>query len=682
MQFGRTNLLSLAILVLDSLAAVAAPLPATSEKPAWAGGEFHNPGVYCQIVNEQRYEWIPTQDVTFTIQPNGRVQIHAPQTKKSFNGANDCHRFIYDHLHKRLTAADEAALFGDGLQLPPGNYGFAIFWLNAKSYDEVFQRPWDLTCNPETYRANSTDVDYVNLSVVPLVRAAVAATVSRELTAPRELKLPDDLQRVSWLPHYQVLPYELKLPPDKGFGVTRVLWDIPLEEVYKKVTHIQYSYAALDSVPDNRKWKTKQALDNSGKLATVEWLIKNQSLDKDFITVAEMDENFGNHGVADHAARAQQVFAGIYQRMQTERGVTSPNQVRLYDDYFSALEGYDNSVSFLFNYDGPRLEAGLASEAKARQRIFNGKFEDCFYFSKGAYKYRNWLEGGYLDSYAHSPEGIRIYNEIYNYERKYMAAPDRRVLKFSWSNAEGVNSNMYRSGTKSRLHFENGDIIRQDVVAWPFHMMLDESFWGLLLGQDFVLWHSNVTLVQDPLTFRDSWASGAGKTQWQPTGGKIVDFDSRDPAQPQRYHSDQGQFPPNPHVGESGAFAGAWMVGQITAVSDRTSKTLEYAPFQYTVAGGSSQTGYFDSDNPHHGALGNAKLSRYGVANYGQANIIKTYEAKKPICLYAAGKDGSAAIYQNIYCGLTETNQVTIQTPAGARSFQVIGNTLHVILLD
>ena len=223
----------------------------------------------------------------------------------------------------------------------------------------------------------------------------------------------------------------------------------------------------------------------------------------------------------------------------------------------------------------PRLEKGLSSEEMAAKRISNdGQFSDCYYFSKGAYKYRNWMEGGYLDSFAHLPEGIRIYNEIYNYERKYMAAPDRRVLKFSWSNAEGVNSNMYRSGTKSRLHFENGDIIRQDVVSWPFQMMLNESFWAILLGNDFVLWHSNVPLVQDPLTFRDSGASGAGKTQWQPTGGEIVDFNPQDPAQPQRVHSDKGQFPNNPHVGESGAFAGAWLVGQITAVSDRTSKTL------------------------------------------------------------------------------------------------------------
>src|SRR5690606_15558373 len=105
-----------------------------------------------------------------------------------------------------------------------------------------------------------------------------------------------------------------QLPPDKGFGVTRLLWDIPLEQVYDKVTHIQYSYGELDSVPASKKWKTKQALDHSANLASNEWLIADHPMDGDFITAAEMDENFGTRGVKDHAERAQQVFEGIYHR--------------------------------------------------------------------------------------------------------------------------------------------------------------------------------------------------------------------------------------------------------------------------------------------------------------------------------------------------------------------------------
>jgi hypothetical protein len=263
-----------------------------------------------------------------------------------------------------------------------------------------------------------------------------------------------------------------------------------------------------------------------------------------------------------------------------------------------------------------------------------------------------------------------------------MAAPDRRVVKMGWSNAEGVSSEMFRAGTETRLHFPNGDIIRSVEVAWPFHMMLNESFWTILLAHDYLLWHSSVPLVTGIQHFGDSWAAGAGPTQWQPTGGSIVNYNPNDPNHPQRTSSPLGQFPNNPHLGESGAFGGAWLVSQLTTASDRISQTLEYCSFSYRINGGSPQTGYYNSNNPSNGSLGNAKLSRYGVANYGQANIVKTYEARKPICVYTAGANGSAVIYHNPYCGLADVNEVTVSTPLGTRIFQVTGNSLHVFYVN
>jgi hypothetical protein len=669
---GFGSLFLLAFLLLTSRGTAEESFPDT-RKAAGERPSFNNPGVYRKVVQQALYEWIPTQDVTFSVAPDGKVAILAPPTKKSFNGAIDCRPFAYSHAHTRLTAADRTALFGDGLRLPPGNYGFAILWLNAADYDEVLAQPWNLTDNPDTFRGNSTAPDYVNISVIPL------APPRTSTGAVREVVLPYDLQRVSWLPHYQLLPHVLTLPPDKGFGITRLLWDIPLAQVYEKVTHIQYVYAALDQVPANRKWKTKQGLDDHGALASNEWLIANHPLDRDFITVAEMDETFGSRGIPDHAQRAQQVLAGIYQRMERELGVTSPSQTRLYDDYFSALEGYDNSASFPYGFNPQVLTEGLANQEMARRTYREGHLlSTCRYFSENAFRYRNWLQGGYLDSFARTPEGVRTYNEIYNYERKFMAAPDRKVLKFGWSNAEGCNSAMFRSGTRTRLHFENGDIIRQDVVAWPFHLMLNESFWALLLGNDYVLWHSNLPLVQNPHAFRDSGAAGAGNTLWQPAGGQAVVYTPDAPGQPQQVRDPRGQFPENPHLGESGAFAGAWLVSQLTAVSDRTSKSVEYATFFYRLNGGLRQSGYPSSDTPQKGVLGNARLSRYGTANYGQANIVGMYERKKPICVYTEGHDGGAVIYHNVHCGLTDRNDVTVTTETGTKTLSVVGNNLHV----
>jgi hypothetical protein len=213
-------------------------------------------------------------------------------------------------------------------------------------------------------------------------------------------------------------------------------------------------------------------------------------------------------------------------------------------------------------------------------------------------------------------------------------------------------------------------------------MMLNEAFWAILLGHDYVLWHSSVPLVTTIENFTDSWAAGAGPTLWQPTGGQITNYDPNNSAHPQRSSSPVGQFPANPHMGESGAFAGAWLVSQLTTASDRISQTLEYCSFSYRINGGAVQTGYYNSNDPIQGSLGNAKLSRYGASNYGQHNIVKSYEARKPICIYGSGANGSAIIYQNVYCGLTEVNEVTVNVRVPMGVFTVTGNSLHVFYLN
>jgi hypothetical protein len=648
-----------------------------NEPLVWA----ENPGVYSAHEAGMLFEWIPTLEVTFEVTADGRVKLKLPATKKSLDGNNDLQPFVFDATHTRLSEAERTALLGDGLKLPPGNHGFAVLWAKADNYDALTNDPWTLFGNPATFAANSGQVDYVNISLVPET-TRLESVVFGASTQGHEIGLPKDLQRVAWLPHYQVLPYELTLPPRKGFGVTRILKDVPFDELYKRVTHIQYAYSELDLVAPSKKWRTLRAYQNDGGPASVQWVVDNAVIDKDFITAAELDENFGNRGEASHTQMAQDCLKGIYGRLKSEGGANSPAETRLYDDYFGALAGYDNAVSFRYAFDGDKFRTGLSSEDQARRRA---EGDLSAYFSNGAYAYRNWNEGGYLDSFVRVAEGTRLYNVIYDQEKKHMAAPDRRVLTFGWTNAEGVNAENYRSGSKFRLHFPEGDIIRQDVVAWAFHTMVNESFWALLLGEDYVLWHSSVPLLQDIHTFRDSWsagADGANGTKWQPNGGEVVTYDPSNPTQPGRVEDPQGQFPNNPHLGESGAFAGAYLYGQIAAVEDRVSESVSYCSFTYQGSDGLSQNGYPNGPTPKAGSLGNAELSRFGVANYGQDNIVASFEQKKPICVLTRGKQGSAVIFHRPFAGLAETTTVTLTTPSGeAKTFSVAGNTLHVLAL-
>lgn len=650
----------------------------TNEPLVWA----ENPGVYEARAAGLLFEWIPTLEVTFAITDDGRVKLVLPATKKSLDGSNDLKPFVFDATHTRLRADDLAALLGDGLALPPGNHGFAVLWAKADAYDALTADPWNLFANPATYPQNSGQVDYVNISLVPETTKLPSASFSAG-TAGHEIVLPKDLQRVAWLPHYQVLPYKLSLPARKGFGVTRILKDVSLDALYERVTHIQYAYSELDLVAASKKWRTLRAYQNDGGPASVQWVIDNAIIDKDFITAAELDENFGNRGEANHTQMAQDVLKGIYNRLKAEAGASSPADTRLYDDYFGALAGYDNAASFRYEFDATKLRAGLSSEDQARRRTDGGVSA---YFSNGAYDCRNWNEGGYLDSFVRVAEGTRLYNLIYDQEKKHMAAPDRRVLTFGWTNAEGVNAENYRSGSKYRLHFPDGDIIRQDVVGWAFHTMVNESFWALLLGEDYVLWHSSVPLLQDIHTFRDSWAAGAqgdNGTKWQKTGGEIVAYDPSNPSHPSRVEDPKGQFPNNPHMGESGAFAGAYLYGQIASVEDRVSESVAYCEFTYQGADGLSQNGYPDGAKPKLGSSGTAELSRFGVASYGQDNIVGMFEQKKPICVVTRGKQGAAVIFHRPFAGLAEITTVKLAAPDGTtRSFTVTGNTLHVLALD
>ena len=165
--------------------AAAGPAPVDYDRAAG----FSNPGVYHMVVEGRLFEWIPTEDVTFDIRPNGKVRIVAPLTKRSFDGQVECRRFIYDHLHRRLGRTEEGALFGDGLMLPPGSYGFVIQWVNARDYDEVQARPWDLTCNPETFQGNSAQLDYFYLSIVTL-QPGKPEISEKAVPAIREVTLP------------------------------------------------------------------------------------------------------------------------------------------------------------------------------------------------------------------------------------------------------------------------------------------------------------------------------------------------------------------------------------------------------------------------------------------------------------------------------------------------------------
>ncbi len=621
--------------------------------------QFSNPGVYSQTTEGILYEWIPSENISVEVK-QGKVNLIAPSTKKSWNGKNDCTRYLLGDLYdNRLPAKEEEALFGDGLKLTPGNYAFRVIYLNASSWEHARAHLWNLF-------GMGSGTDHDNSAMMETLYLSITAEGSPE----EGVKVPADLLRASFLPHYQLLPYSLNLPADKAFGTTRYIIGVPPGELFGKMTHLQYVYSWLDSFPAGKKWKNIQAYNHSGELAQPDWVIEHTTIDPDYITLAELAENYGNleNDCPRCYDKAESVFKGVYARYQKELGITSPAQTRLYDDYFAGLYGYSFQVSF-DQMPVSQLTGGLASVENARKRYYDGSWYTSEYFNKGAYSYRNYRLDGYLGNLFHTLTQGGVYQNIYNLEKANLAVPDRKLLKNGSAFSEGLHMDLITiSGTFQRLKLGTGDVMRLAGYDFPLHTMMAESFYQLLLGNDYILWNSNIPMNPDPGTFRQSWQGGQDdwKTRWQPLGKPAVTYQPGAPDHPKMIATnDRSQFPEMTLQGETGAFIGAWLYSQISGVSDRVSKSVKYCPFRVN---GKTIT-------PLPGSTGDAALSSRVKQNPGQSQIVKNYEDKLPVCICTEGRDGKAIIYQNPVAGLTEVQELQVGEQFRAT---VTDNRLHV----
>ncbi|WP_345026155.1 hypothetical protein [Ravibacter arvi] len=627
-----------------------------------AAGQFQNPGVFSVRDNGYLFEWIPSENADVQVL-DGKVKLVVPESKMSWNGKNRCRRFLLGDLYDNPVPEPEAAqLLGSGMKLPPGNYAFRVIYVNAPDFAQLKANMWQLMGQGSGGADdNSAMMETIYLSVTD--GKPVGAGIA----------VPADLLRASWLPHYQLLPYDLKLPADKGFGVTRYVAGVPKDRILKKATHFQYIYNWLDRVPHNRKWKNIQVYDGKGQMQQPDWIVRNSIIDKGFITIAELAENYGNlEGDCPRCyQKAEEVFKGLYGRYQRELGVRSPAETRLYDDYFGALYGYGLEMNL--NMPPAALRRGLRSVENAQARYTDGGWPRSGYFTNGAYAYRNFRLAGYLGNLFNTINEGGVYKNLYNLEKVNLAVPDRMLLKNGWAAGEALGiDRVTGAGTFQRLRLGNGDILRLTVNDWPIHTMMGESFFQLLLGNDYVLWNSNIPMSTNPNDFSVSWYGGKDdwKTKWQPRGKPAEIYQEGKPSHPKPGKGPEGSvFPEMSLQGETGAFVGAWLYSQISSVSDRVSKSVRYCNF--SVNG--------KSYRPSGGSKGDRSLSSRVSQNPGQDWIVTAFENQYPICICTEGKNGKAVIYQNPGTGLTGAQEISVENGLKA---QVTGNRLQVFYVD
>mgnify|MGYP001500639495 CR=1 FL=1 len=501
-----------------------------------------------------------------------------------------------------------------------------------------------------------------------------------------EIQVPIELQRPSWVIPVGQLPYTINLPPRRGVG-TSVVMDTDSGSVLvpHRWTHIQLPIASVLGVPWERMWFNLQALDGNGAVASAEWLINNAYVHPDAIIASEMIENWYNHGMPN---RMEEVYQGFFNRMKNQYGVTSPNQTRLYQDYWLFMIGDELTVNWTFMTDADKLREGLASQANARRKADGSNWGSTSSYFSGPVNYRNILIEKYMSNHWNWKEGIPIYNAIYNVEKHNLAFDEyRRMLGFGWVGVEGIQSRPVRQGGASaHIRFPGGRLLRRALPAHPWKTIFQHTFWHLALADDIVFWNVAGRANADPHKFAipeegPSHDSGSyGNIRWWPDGGSIQTYNPSNPSHPVNTRGPEtGTFPYSPEHAETAAFAGAWMYSQISGVSDRVSFGLRYAPFRYKIGSGSWQSGYHDGNNPMNGSLGNARVSHHGTKNYGQHNVVNSYVAGKPLLMYGTGQAGGCYIFYIPKAPLTET--ITIEAYAnGTKTYTCKGSGTHVFM--
>lgn len=648
-------------------------------------------------VGDRYYKIIHSRNTSVNVTGGNLVQITAPLTKPSFNGLNTCYRHIINHNHAEVPSNERDPLFSTGLDLPEGNHEYHIVYANTNgggpNYNQVFEDTWYLFSNQgigsngQTYMYNrSAMVENVSISVSKIVESP-----SNVVKPPRQLR---DL---SWLPSFQSYHYDLNgLPSHQSFGTTKIL-TIGKNESDKVAGinsnidlnfRMQYTQSELDSAPAKNKWRNVQAYVGGSISTNAEAIANSYYGGRDLMTMLEVAENVGNHVGCPPCNEVSREVSVQLNNKAVSQGATSPLDHENYGDYFQALMGEDNGANYRSESNGRML---MASQANARLMSINPSETDNYatshYFTGSAYNVRNWVKSGYLDSPIFGGKAGWIYELIFGLERKFMAAPDRKVMTFASSTFEGVHMDTIRAGTDLRLFFENenGDLMRRSAIGMPWGTMYTHALYTYLLGGSYVIWDSSGFSNIDPY----GWSWGMWNVNidnnhqpipsslgWQPTGGSIVQFNPNDPSHPTRNAGNSGEFPSNVLHGENGAYSAALVYKQLKVTKDYLSNTLEWSNYSYTINGGPTINGYAGTNVPITGSNG-TKLNMFGSPNYGGSNIVTSTWYKKPISWYMNGADGSATLFHNPHAASTDVHVVTTGN-GGGKTFTVIGNQPHI----
>lgn len=418
---------------------------------------------------------------------------------------------------------------------------------------------------------------------------------------------------------------------------------------HKLVDGLQYVYSELDSIDKSLVWKLGRGFNgmtSSDVNSVASGLYAGTNRNTPIFAQIQEDRQTGS----GFGEVVEPVFRRVFELQQANESGTTIDNSEIYGDYFEALNGF-GTTSSLSALGGTKAILAMSSSAEAQNVIYhepnsgNGftDREQGYYYRFNAFDYRHRQANGYFDGIGRFSAAKISYEQIFDLERQYIAMSNRKIATFGWHSFEGVNAIIEKEMGRNALHFEspNGDILRLGFREGSFEMAKAHVFFGLLIGDRYIMWHDNGRINTASTT---CWGrpyeseSNPDRIHWRPNNGGITNWQSGNSSQPQPVCSTgQAGFPVSCAPNFNGAFAGHYLYGRIW---DYANANLTYPTFSY-VENGVSKTGYFDGNTPQTGTLG-AKVSRFGVANIGQHNIVNQYvNGKKPIVMYGEGTDSA-----------------------------------------
>ncbi|MGG7664079.1 hypothetical protein [Dyadobacter sp. BHUBP1] len=361
-------------------------------------------------------------------------------------------------------------------------------------------------------------------------------------------------------------------------------------------------------------------------------------------------------------------FAGV---QAIHPAVTTPAQTNIVSDYYAPVWGYGAGGGSYIYLTPAEKKARMASVAAARGTSA--------YYANQAYMYRNRMGGvKYHNGWESVRDGKGMLGLIYDIEVDHIAMHDVKDIGLAWQATDGTGSFITTHGINYRLTFPPGDIIKRAPHVHSHEFMKFGAFFQLLLASGHALWEAGALFCKNPYAFVPDWVLHNNKVLWQTDGGPVEEWQAGNPAMVQPDPNADTAFPNAPQLGEQGAWCGAYVYSQISTASDRVSGSIAYAKYTYKVNGGAPQNGYGVSDAPKAGALGNAELSRFGLANVGQDNIVDIGDLQVPIVILTQGMDGYGLIVKNFFCEPDDVVTYSVQVGAQVLDFELVGTLLHV----